>query len=255
MKLAIGVNLFGSNKRQSIAAEVLCAHAKHFTDIELFNITFKNEKNTNSQFTHLPLIRRTAADVIKDSISQKPIAKDFFDILSQQDCDAFLFLNSDILLTRKAIKLIMEQAYETYSFSRADCYEFDEPTKAVPFRIEIAGFDGWAVNKNWWIANRDLFDDYVYAEHLWDVAFAITMFKHSNSKLCNKDIYIAHEKHPLNWNENSVEALHNSSLWKKTEFHQKWHDFVFTQLIKRTPHGQFFVPLSNEEESELRLFK
>ena len=83
--------------------------------------------------------------------------------------------------------------------------------------IPIAGFDAWAVKKQWWIDNGQLFkDEYVYAEHLWDVFFTLTMFNNSKCMLCNKENYIIHEKHDLNWNETSPEAIHNSNLWSKS---------------------------------------
>lgn len=250
MKLAVGVNIFGDYKRQTLALQVLQKQAQKFKEITLYNITFEGETNKNSDFIHLPLLKRNAASVIKNSESKKPISKDFFDILAQQDCDSFLFLNSDVLLTSKVIRLILDNEFETYSFSRADCYEFDDPTKAIPYRIEIAGFDAWSTRKAWWEQNRNLFKDYIYAEHLWDVAFAVTMFKHSKGFLGNKEIFLAHEKHPINWNEHSLEAVFNTNLWNTNDCHEKWHEFIFKNLIHRTPYGQFLTPLDNEEELE-----
>jgi hypothetical protein len=255
MKLAIGINIFGSYKRQDQCIQVLKKLKLKYPVIDLYNITFKEEINSESSFIHLPLLEKKARNIIQESKSNKPIAKDFFDILSKQECDYFIFLNSDVLLTEKAIKFILKAEYETYVFSRADCYPIDSFDKIVPYRIEIAGFDAWVCKKDWWVKNNDLFENYIYAEHLWDVSFALTMFDNSNSIICNKDIMLLHEKHELNWNETSLEALHNSNLWNKTKYAEKWKIFIYENLIKRKPYGQFLKPLYNEEELEKQFLK
>jgi hypothetical protein len=251
MKIAIGINIFGYYKRQDQCIEVLNNFASKYPEIELYNITHEGETHYTNGFKHLPLLKRKAKDVISGSISEKPIAKDFFDVLSQQDCDYFLFLNSDILISRSLIELLLKAEYETYSFSRADCYPIENIKKIIPYRTEIAGFDAWAVKKSWWIENRQYFDDYVYSEHLWDVAFAVEMYNRSNSIICNKQpIHIYHEKHELKWNESSSEALHNSKLWENTPYHERWHNFIYSYLVRRLPMGQFLYPLSDELQKE-----
>jgi hypothetical protein len=255
MKITIGINIFGYYKRQDQCIDVLNRLVSKHPEISLYNITFENEKNYNLGFNHLPLLKRKAKDIIDGSISEKPIAKDCFDILSTTDCDYFIFLNSDILLTEKVIKLILNGDYETYAFSRHDCYKIESLDKILPFRIEIAGFDAWAVKKSWWIENSQFFKDYIYAEHLWDVAFTLEMYNKSNSFLGNKEVYLCHEKHELKWNETSLEALHNSKLWESTPYHERWHQFIYTYLVKRLPYGQFLYPLSDEAEKEKEFLK
>jgi hypothetical protein len=256
MKIAIGINIFGYYKRQDQCIDVLNNFASKYPQIELYNITYEKETHYASGFKHLPLLKRKAKHIIEGSKSEKPIAKDFFDILSEQDCDYFLFLNSDILISRGLIELLLKAEYETYSFSRADCYPIYDIQKLIPYRIEIAGFDAWAVKKSWWIENRHHFHDYIYSEPLWDVAFAIEMYNRSNSILCNKEpIKIYHEKHELKWNETSPEATHNSTLWENTPYHKRWHEFIYTYLVKRLPMGQFLYTMSDELEKELEYLK
>lgn len=256
MKIALGINIFESYPRQDRCIEVLKKIKNKYDNINLYNITFINEKNLDTSFFHLPLLERKAKDIINNSKSNKPISKDFFDILSKQECDYFLFLNSDILISEKMIKEILNKNFETMVFSRHDIFPLNSLNdKIIPFRIEIAGFDCWCVKKNWWIENRQKFNDYIYAEHLWDVDFSLTMFNFSNCILQNKQFFIAHEKHDLNWNETSVEAKYNSTLWEKTPYHKKWHEFIFSNLIKRKPYGQFLEPLIDEKELEENYLK
>lgn len=255
MKIAIGINIFSENKRQDLCIEVLKRLKSKFKEITLYNITFQNEPNNHSDFVHLPFLKNKAQDIIKNSKSKKPTTKQFFDILSNQDADYFIFLNSDILLSPKFINLVLKQDYETYCVSRHDTLPINSINEIVPYRIEIAGFDVWAVKNNWWKENHQYFDEYVYAEHLWDVAYTLTMYNHSSCLLCNKEFYAAHEKHELNWNEDSLEAKYNSELWEKTPYSKKWNEFIYSNLIKRIPYGQFLKPLYNEEALEKNLLK
>jgi hypothetical protein len=256
MKIAIGINIFGENKRQTFCIDVLKKLKDKFNNkISLYNITFKNESNKDSSFIHLPFLKQTAEDIIEGSISKKPTTKQFFDILSQQNCDYFIFLNSDILISPKFIDLILKQDYETYCVSRHDTLPIESIDKIVPYRIEIAGFDVWAIKTDWWKQNNQHFKDYVYAEHLWDVDYTLTMYNNSSCLLCNKEFYAAHEKHELNWNEQSLEARYNSSLWEKTCYTSNWKEFIYENLVKRLPYGQFLEPLYNEIELEKKYLK
>ena len=255
MKIAIGINIFGYYSRQDQCIEVLLRLASKHSNISLYNITYEDEKNYTLGFNHLPLLKTKAKHIIKGSESDKPLAKDFFNILSEIDCDYFIFLNSDILLTEKVIKLILKGEYDTYSFSRHDCYKIVSLDKIIPYRIEIAGFDAWVVKKSWWLEHNHHFNDYIYAEHLWDVAFTLEMYNRSNSFIGNKDVYICHEKHELKWNETSPESIHNSKLWESTLYSKRWHEFIYSYLVNRLPYGQFLYPLRNELEKEKEYLK
>ncbi len=255
MKLAIGINIFQNTHRQTIAINALKKLKAKYSNITLYNITFSNEKNIDNEFIHLPLLTRTCKDVIKQSTKNKPFAVDLFNALSSVDSDYFLFCNSDILLSSKLIKSILKQEYETYCVSRHDTYPINDLDNIRPFRIEIAGFDAWGVKRQWWLDNKHLFLDFVYAEHLWDVFFTLQMYNYSNCILCNKEFYIAHEKHEIVWNEHSPEAQHNSALWKQTPYAVNWHTFIYNNLIKRQPPGQFLTPLENEHELEQLFLK
>lgn len=255
MKIAIGLNIFGYYKRQDQCIEVLNRIASKYSNISLYNITDTKEKNYSLGFTHLPLIKRNAKHFLDDATTEKPIIFDIFNILATNECDYFLFLNSDILLTEKVIKLIMKGEYDTYCFSRADCYQIESLDKIIPYRIEIAGFDAWAVKRDWWFENFMHFKPYIYAEHLWDVAYTLEMYNKGNCFLGNKEIFICHEKHEQKWNESSPEALYNSKLWSGTPYHKNWHDFVFKYLIQRQPQGQFLYPLEDELQKEKEYLK
>ena len=255
MKLSIGTNIFAENKRQTFAIEILKKFKQKYSEIEIYNITFKDEKNTDG-FIHLPVLCRNSSDFTKNFSKKKPIAKELFNSLAQTDCDYFLFLNSDIFLTNKCIKLILKQEYDSYIFSRIDTYDINSLNDSIiPMRMEIAGFDAWCVKKEWWLKNSDKFPDYIYGESLWDLHYGLTLYYNSNCFLGNKDTFIAHIKHPLQWTEDSLEQKYNATFWESSSFHRIWHDYVYKILIQRQPQGQFLEPLPNEEELELKYLK
>jgi hypothetical protein len=250
MNIAIGINIFGTCPRQQKCIEVLKKISLKYSNVKLYNIFYPNEKNLDEAFIPLPLLNEKAKDVIHNSNSQKPIAKEFFDILSKQNCEYFIFLNSDILLSPKFLNLVLEGEYETYCVSRHDTHPIQSLENIVPYRIEIAGFDVWAIKKDWWSSNNIHFEKYIYAEHLWDVAFTLKMYNLSKCIILNKEFYAAHEKHDIKWSETSPEAVYNSKLWEKNPLSIKWKQFIFENLIKREPYGQFLIPLENEKELE-----
>lgn len=279
MKISIGINGFKPfdklNKREIFCVESLHKLKNKFSNINLYLVTFEEDKIQYPKFTTLNKLKKNSIEIIqnyfkttplpqqyndrqediKNNTRKMPIVNEIFDVLSKTDCDYFIFLNSDILLSPKFINLVFNQEYETYCVSRHDTLPIESIDQIKPFRIEIAGFDVWAIKKDWWTNNSFRFKDYIYAEHLWDVDYTLTMYNHSNCLICNKLPYAFHEKHELNWDETSLEARHNSTLWNQTPYYQNWHKFIYENLVKRPPYGQFLQPLPNEKELEEQFLK
>ena len=256
-KLAIGINIYNPQKRHIHCIEALIRLKQEFgTSIELYNLTFSDESNAYSDFVHLPLLQKSSHDFVSQSSKRLPIARECFDVLSEQNCDYFLYLNNDILASKKLIKLILKQDYETYSFSRHDILELQTINDdAVPIKIEIAGFDAWSCKSTWWRQHRNKFANYLVGQWQWDVDYALTMYNHSHGKICNDQFYIGHEDHPRAWNSNSPEAVYNDSLWKQTPYQHVWGEYIYSNLVNRQPRGRFLTPLQNEDHLTTNLLK
>ena len=259
-KLAIGTRLYNQSfnqKRHNHCIETLIKLKQKFkNEVELYNLTFKHEKNEIDEFIHLPLLQESSLTLIQNSTKLLHSSKECFNILGNQPCEYFAYVNNDILISEKAIRLMLKQEYETYSFSRYDIHELnniDDPI--LPIRIEIAGFDLWCCNTIWWASKNHLFKNYVVGQWQWDVDYALTMFNYSNGMLCNDEFYIGHEDHSREWNETSPEAMYNNSLWQTTPYQKRWGEYVYSHLIHRTPKGRFFTPLAGEEELKRKLLK
>ena len=260
MRIAIGITThYPQEARHHHCIDVLRRIKQKFNDsVDLYNITFFDETNLHEDFIHLPFLKQSSQTILgkKSSSVRLQVAPETFDILSDQDCDYFLYLNNDILLTERAVKLVLKGEYDTYSFSRHDIRPIHTINdNIIPIKIEIAGFDAWCCNTRWWALNNHLFKNYLVGQWQWDVDFALTMYSYSNGKLCNDSFYIAHEDHQRKWNTNSAESIYNNELWNQQKYAKNWGEYVYSNLIHRLPRGQFFVPLTNEEQLKQRLLK
>lgn len=256
-KIAIGINIYEQLERhQHCIQALLKLKRKYCTEIELYNITFADEQNAHPEFTQLPLLTKSSRELIPQSKKRLPLAKECFDALSKQSCEYFLYLNNDILISDKLIKLILKQSYETYSFSRVDVQPLTSiDGNMVPIKMEIAGFDAWSCNSNWWNEHKHRFKNYVVGQWQWDVDFALTMYNYSNGTICNDDFYIAHEDHLRAWNSTSPEAVYNDNLWKTTSYQDVWGEYIYSNLINRQPRGRFLYPLKDEKALTENLLK
>jgi hypothetical protein len=259
MKLAIGIRVhYPQEDRHRHCIDVLRRIKRKFNDyVDLYNVTFFDEANLLQDFIHLPFLKKSSQTILGEiSTIRLQVASETFDVLSNQDCDYFLYLNNDILLTERVIKFILKGECDTYSFSRHDINPIltinDDIT---PIKIEIAGFDAWCCNTRWWMCNKHLFKEYLVGQWQWDVDFALTMYSCSNGEICNNAFYIAHEEHPRKWNTSSVESTYNDTLWNQRKYAKNWGEYVYSNLIHRLPSGQFLVPLPNEEQLKQRLLK
>jgi hypothetical protein len=256
MKIGIGINIFGENKNQNLAIKCLKKIKENNKNIEIYNIGFEEEFVNVSEFKSLPILKESSIDLTGNPKKKKPIANEFFDILSNEDLDYFLFLNSDILLSQKAINLIKKEEYESYIFSRFEINEINDINEDIkPYKIEVSGFDAWAVKKEWWQKNGKLISKCIYSEVAWDNIMSLSLYQNSNCKFCNKEFYIGHISHPIKWSRESLEGKYNMKTWLFMPISPKWDYYMQTVLFQRKPFGYFTTPIENEEFLELKYLK
>ena len=254
MKLSIGINIFKSNKRQTLAIECLRKLKHKNCGVQLYNICFEKELYPTEDFIDYPLLQKKSFHYTGNKEIKKPIANEFFDLLSETDCDYFLFLNSDILLSQKAINFISHKNFDSYIFSRHEIQDLNSlADPLVPYKIEVAGFDAWAVKKEWWIQNKNKIPNCIYSEVAWDNIMSMGLYQNSNSILCNKEFYIAHISHPINWSRETPEGKFNMKTWNNMPVSHKWDYYMQMVLFNRKPHGQYLNPLENEETLEKQI--
>ena len=201
MKISIGINGYKDfntlEKREKLCIESLLKikEKQQEININLYNICFTDESVTYNNFKTLNKLTKKSNKIIKEYFQHEglineyeyrkneidnnkkelPSVKEIFDVLAETDCDYFIFLNNDIILSNRIFKEI-EDGVECYPISRMHIYDIDS-LNDIP-RLEsysVHGFDVFLVKKDSWLNVRNNFEDFILGRFYWDTYFA-TMF-------------------------------------------------------------------------------
>ena len=273
MKIVIGCSTHGTGDRQKIAIDSWKQLEKKFNDVSIVNVQF-NDGTTLLDQAHNIKIRglntiytlTRSSEQIKGSTRKLPYINDILNSLSQQDCDYFIFTNSDIIINPNLIRYIQNKQPSAFACSRMDInpiQSFDDVLnkKIIPQRTEIAGFDTFVFNTNWFKKHSHLFNDYLVGMPLWDQVYAMIMkLFGKNDEFGNKNPpFCFHIKHPIQWGDsNAVERIHNHSILEDNalDLHmwRLFDKYLTQELMRRTPAGVFISPLKDESIFEERYF-
>lgn len=259
MKLAIGINIFGTFHRQELCIEGLLKLKDLFGNtIDLYNIQPKDNPIIHDKFETI-YFERSSLDVVPEGKQNKPIVKSMFNALGEINCDYFLFSNSDIIISNRFIQTIIDnQDRDAFSGSRLDIQDIQTLDDEVsPVRYQVTGFDTFVIKTKWWNENKDKFPEYIYAEPEWDVMYATICKENGNTMFFNKwPAGLFHVKHPIAWDKATTERDYNVHLSQKvyTEQYNKWHRYMQGVLLRRQPPYALFNHFENEEELEGAMF-
>ena len=282
MKIAIGINGHKKwkdlEKRERFCIESLLKIKSKNDNIELYNICFKEENISYNNFTTLNKLTIKSNELIKDYFKHEglqkeyqfrkqevdnnskelPSVKEIFDVLASTDCDYFLFLNNDIILSNRFLKEI-ENGIECYPISRMHIYDI-ESLNDVP-KLEsysVHGFDAFLVKKKTWLEVRNNFEHLILGRFYWDTYF-FTMFnllcKCKNiNKLPPVCFHIEHNSKSM---ENTIENYYAEDVFKRNLIlGHLWFSYVQNILLKRSTVNEckWYQPFSNEEQLEKQHF-
>ena len=270
-KIAVGTNLFGSNKAQDLASESLIKCKAKFPDnIDLFNIQFEDGKDLaeHVNFKTLRCLKRTSKAVCNGN-RELPIVRDMFDALADLGYDYFCFVNSDIIVTPKFFTEIFDNDHTAYIGSRLAIegeindlnfsIKLNDPTSS-PVKnshYQVSGFDTFIIKTEWWKENRELFPEYVYAVVYWDTHYATLLLKNTDTFMQNKIPTLFHIIHDDRSSAPGEEFTYNQSTFaeKHTKDFNDWHQYFFSVLVKRGEHNNFLYPAINEVALQKIYFK
>ena len=264
MKIAIGFNLhYPLNDRVKISQKSLLKLKDQF-NITLLNIDFVGSScpENNEKIEFLPVLKEDSTFYTNGSKRKLPMIHDMFNSLyeysEKNNIDVFVFVNSDIIVSDRFIKHILNTNFDTYCAARlaiGNISSLDEqPTEISHY--QIAGFDAYAVRTKWWGENRHLFPKYIYAISGWDVDYATKMKKYGNCDFCNKwPPMLFHIMHEEISSQQSPELDYNKNLlWNiNKEDCDTWHKYLFEVLLKRKG-ANYWTPFENETELEKKYF-
>ena len=273
MKIVIGCSTFGTGARQQVAIESWKALEHKFKDVSIVNVQFKDGTTLLDQ-AHGTKIRdldtiytlTRSSEQLKGSTRKLPYINDILSSISQQDCDYFIFTNSDIIINPNLIRYIQNKQPLAFACSRMDInpiQSFDDVINRniMPQRTEIAGFDTFVFNTDWYAKHVSMFNDYLVGMPLWDQVFAMIMkLFGKNDEFGNKNPpFCFHVKHPIQWGDGDApERIHNHDtlVKNKLDLHlwRLFDKYLTQELMRRTPTGLFLNPLQNESVFEEQYF-
>jgi hypothetical protein len=273
VKISIGINGFKQfeslNKRERFCIESLIKIKNKNKNIQLFNVCFNTEDIHYKEFITLNTLNKKSNIFIKDYFNDKnserkqeinentkelPSVKEIFDVLSNTDCDYFLFLNNDIILSDRFLKEI-EPEYECYPMSRVnikDINSLNEQPEIIEYCVH--GFDAFLVKKDAWLKVRNKFEDFILGRFYWDTFFATMFNKVCECKNLNKLPPICfHIDHPNVSAQKTIENYYSEYLFTSyPNINNTWFNYVYNILFKRQSlnNCMWYYPHANEVELE-----
>ena len=297
MKISIGINTYKPfdqlELRQKLCIQSLTKLKEmHKDKIELYTVQYEDESFDIDGFTRLSVLKEKPhqilseyfdhhglVDLYNQSFKQHmstienstiPSVREIFDALGLTDCNYFIFINDDIILSDRFIKQILENPqYDSFPSSRIHAYDMNDLSgNCTPESYSVHGWDGFGIKKSWWEKHKHNFPKYILGKPYWDVHYftlcqllgdALTLNKlppvmyhpHHDSVSCeNMD-----DNSPTNPN---IMSKYNTDVFSRDMIcNQLWWRYVNGVLMKRpTVNGiKWWQPFPEEIELERKLFQ
>lgn len=196
MSILLGVNSFparGDGGRRQ--AEALGAW-RALSGVHLANLQWADDVYEVDGFETAPVLAADSRTATGLGGRRLPLVSECFDRLEamarERGLRWFAYANSDIAYTQGAIDRIVTDRRQGYAFCRMD---FDAETGG-DVEMVTAGVDAFAVDVDWWRANRHRFRAYIGGEPIWDNVYAAILLAHSDAVLVHREPLVRHERHP-----------------------------------------------------------
>ena len=246
MKILVGTQFYPTTDVDAARRQANCAASLvELPDADTVNVQWQNEVYDHPAIESLPVLLRDSRTVTGAAGARKPIVSDVLDALAaaadRRGLPLFLFVNSDIIVTRAAIDRMRADVRDTYAFSRMDVDE-----SGANVRIIIWGVDAFGFRVDWWRENRRRFRSYVLGEPAFDNVFAAIMMTHGSGAIVNRSPDIRHPRHASN--AGGAFARHNFYLAAvDARYFDLWARYV--HALERLRHD------GAAEEAELEMMR
>ena len=258
IKIALGVNLFGTSVRTDLCIESLLAVKKKYPDVvDLYNMQFEDKSKMgreHSGFKTLHVLKTSNQTFVPSSPRVIPIMQELFDKLSDLKYDYFVFTNDDIIVSDRFIEFMLQTDYDCYPASRLAIEPITSLTQSISGdHYQVAGFDTFGIRTSWWKEHGREFPPYILGHPCWDVHYATLCMKLGKSTLCNKwPPPTFHIKHGDGSQYCNDDLAHNNSLyWVPHVLDMNmWHHYMINVLLRRGGGAGYWTPHANELELE-----
>ena len=181
MKIAIFTNLYKSYHRQDLCIESLIKLKKLYPDIlSLHNIanppddpSMEDETQEYDFFTTHHCLKRSSQD--HDPDTHKPFMSDIFKFMGEygekEKYDYVVFVNSDIIVSDRVIKLLITDKAPCYFISRlniTDIETLDDQTISPVDQYSVAGMDLVAIRPEEIKKIEQYMPDYITIDRDWE---------------------------------------------------------------------------------------
>jgi len=273
MQIAIVTNTFGKYHRQNVASESWIHLKKLFpNNIRLYNIQFKDEKNSFTDHYEgietVFCLDASSKTYIKNATKKLPVISEIiFRAFAYSKCDYLIYTNSDVILLPRLIEYILTEKPNCMAGPRLDIEPIDSfqsvlDEKVKPVRNEIAGYDFFVFENNWFQQYKKYFvSKFVIGKPLFDVDYAGLMVLFGKKYLIANSypMMALHIHHGLDAvTTDCVERDHNQKVHDENILFKIANNMMFFNLqhnlCKRKPWGSFLQPQANEQQIQKTFF-
>lgn len=273
IKILIVTNTFGKYKRQDIAIESLLYLKKLYPEnIDILNVQFKDEKSTfENCYIDIPLdfcLEISSKKYIPNCSKKLPsISEIIFRGFRNDYYDYVIYVNSDVILLPRLIEIIFNEKPDCITGPRldiADINSFEDvlKEKITPLRTEIAGYDYFVFEKNWFKEYKKYFvSKFLIGKPLFDVDFAGLMVLFGRKTVIANDyplsaLHIFHGNSSVT--DDCLEKNHNENVHNENPLYIIANNIMYYNLqynlCRRKPWGSFIKPGNNEKEIQQKFF-
>lgn len=266
MQIGIITNTFGKYHRQNVAAESWIHLKNLFPDhIKLFNIQFKDEKNSfKDDYDGIETVfwlDTSSKTHIKNATKKLPVISELiFRGFAYSKCDYIIYTNSDVILLPRLIEYILNEKPDCMAGPRLDIEDISSFQSVLddnvkPVRNEIAGYDFFVFEKSWFQEYKKYFvSKFVIGKPLFDVDYAglMVLFGKKTHIANGYPMMALHIHHGIDSvTTDCPERDHNQSVHDSNDLFRIANNVMFFNLqhnlCKRKPWGMFLQPQANEQ--------
>ena len=247
-EIAVCTTLHGSNESQTLCLNNLDFLKTLYPNIVPILLQFKEDTVSCPDSIEVRrVLERSSKDLFTDNKQKLPFVNDLFNASYEVGTEYFLYINSDILVSKKLIDHLLETRPEATAYSRMDTRipDFSANIRnGFPMqvlRIEPAGFDGFFFDSAWFSKEKHRFHDMFLGRPAFDNCYGVVMAIHSKNIWNNRDEYLYHPTHPnVSYVEDEMYRFNyekaNGAYKSYMDFWREMEDFTYR---KRKDFGTF----------------
>lgn len=270
--VTIVTNTYQKYHRQNVAVDSWVHLRSLFPkQLHIINFQFLGDHDFSDYYNQIQTsfyLERSSQTLEPHSIKKLPVLYDIIEAgFNMSNSEYVMYTNSDVILLPRIIEYIIKETPDCMACPRLDIQNVDSfqdilDSKVTPVRHEIAGYDVFCFQRQWWERNKQYFNHaFVIGKPLFDVDFAGLMVLFGNKYYIGNSfpamaLHIHHGTDSVT--TDCPEKTWNEDIHKNNPLLQIANNVMFYNLqhnlCKRKPWGAFLQPQKNEREFQDTFF-